>query len=85
MLAVKPGEDLGYTLPQRIRRGGCGEEHQCLVPRPPHLRQEHHPRQERRSRSSPRFKRERLAPGEMEHIALPRVLLDKAPVDEADH
>ena len=30
-------------------RGGCGEEHQCLVPCPPHLRQEHHPRQERRS------------------------------------
>ena len=29
-----------------------------------------------------KFKRERLAPGEMEHIALPRVLLDKAPVDE---
>ena len=29
-----------------------------------------------------RFKRDRLAPGEMEHIALPRVLLDRAPVDE---
>jgi len=29
-----------------------------------------------------RFKRDRLAPGEMEHIALPRVLLDRAPMDE---
>ena len=28
------------------------------------------------------FKRDRLAPGEMEHIALPRVLLDRAPMDE---
>ncbi len=26
-----------------------------------------------------RFKRQRMAPGEMEHIALPRVLLDRAP------
>jgi hypothetical protein len=29
-----------------------------------------------------RFKREHLAPGEMEHIVLPKVLVDKAPVDE---
>ena len=29
-----------------------------------------------------RFKRDRLAPGEMEHIALHKVLLDRAPVDE---
>jgi len=28
------------------------------------------------------FKRDRLAPGEMEHIALPKVLLDRAPMDE---
>ena len=26
-----------------------------------------------------RFRREHLAPGEMEHITLPRALLDKAP------
>ena len=28
------------------------------------------------------FRRDCLAPGEMEHIALPRVLLDRAPMDE---
>ena len=27
------------------------------------------------------YKRERMAPGEMEHIAMPRVLLDKAAGD----
>ena len=27
--------------------GGRGKEHQCFLPRPPHLRQEHHPCQER--------------------------------------
>ena len=81
VLAVKPGKDLGYTLPQRIRVEGvekstnvsfrvrriCGKS-TILV--------------KSGDQVIARFKRERLAPGEMEHIALPRVLLDKAPVDE---
>ena len=72
---------LGYTLPQRIRVEGvekstnvsfrvrriCGKS-TILV--------------KSGDQVIAKFKRERLAPGEMEHIALPRVLLDKAPVDE---
>ena len=81
VLTVKPGKDLGYTLPQRIRVEGvekstnvsfrvrriCGKS-TILV--------------KSGDQVIAKFKRERLAPGEMEHIALPRVLLDKAPVDE---
>ena len=81
VLAVKPGKDLGYTLPQRIRVEGvekstnvsfrvrriCGKS-TILV--------------KSGDQVIAKFKREGLAPGEMEHIALPRVLLDKAPVDE---
>ena len=81
MLNVKPGADLGYTLPQRIRLEGvekstnvsfrvrriCGKS-TILV--------------KSGDTVIARFKRDRLAPGEMEHIALPRVLLDRAPVDE---
>ena len=81
VLSVKPGKDLGYTLPQRIRVEGvekstnvsfrvrriCGKS-TILV--------------KSGDQVIAKFKRERLAPGEMEHIALPRVLLDKTPVDE---
>ena len=81
VLNVKPGADLGYTLPQRIRLEGvekstnvsfrvrriCGKS-TILV--------------KSGDTVIARFKRDRLAPGEMEHIALPRVLLDRAPVDE---
>ena len=81
VLTVKPGADLGYTLPQRIRLEGvekstnvsfrvrriCGKS-TILV--------------KSGDTVIARFKRDRLAPGEMEHIALPRVLLDRAPADE---
>ena len=81
VLTVKPGADLGYTLPQRIRLEGvekstnvsfrvrriCGKS-TILV--------------KSGDAVIARFKRDRLAPGEMEHIALPRVLLDRAPMDE---
>ena len=81
VLTVKPGADLGYTLPQRIRLEGvekstnvsfrvrriCGKS-TILV--------------KSGDTVIARFKRDRLAPGEMEHIALPKVLLDRAPMDE---
>ena len=81
VLTVKPGADLGYTLPQRIRledvekstnvsfrvRRICGKS-TILV--------------KSGDTVIARFKRDRLAPGEMEHIALPRVLLDRAPMNE---
>ena len=81
VLTVKPGADLGYTLPQRIRLEGvekstnvsfrvrriCGKS-TILV--------------KSGDTVIAHFKRDRLAPGEMEHIALPKVLLDRAPMDE---
>ena len=81
VLTVKPGADLGYTLPQRIRLEGvekstnisfrvrriCGRS-TILV--------------KSGDTVIAHFKRDRLAPGEMEHIALPKVLLDRAPMDE---
>ena len=78
LLTVKPGADLGYTLPQRIRLEGVEKSTKRVLPRPPHLRQEHHLVKSGDTVIA-RFKRDRLAPGEMEHIALPKVLLDRAP------
>ena len=77
VLTVKPGADLGYTLPQRIRLEGVGKSTNVSF------------RVRRICGKSTilvksgdtviaRFKRDRLAPGEMEHIALPRLLLDEA-------
>ena len=77
MLTVNNGDGVTYTVPQRIRPSRvdklcelffrvnrvCGDS-EILV----------------RSGETQiaRFRREYLAPGEMEHIALPRALLDKA-------
>ena len=77
VLEVKNGDGVTYTVPQRIRPGlvekSCGlffrvnrvcGDSEILVT----------------SGEAPiaRFSREHLAPGEMEHIVLPRVLLDRA-------
>ena len=77
VLAVKNGDGVCYTVPQRIRPGKvdkacdlffrvnrvCGDSAITVTSG---------------GVSIARFKREHLAPGEMEHIVLPRVLLDKA-------
>jgi len=76
-LTVKNGGGVSYTLPQRIRTGRveklcglffrvnrvCGDS-EILVTSG--------------ERQIAKFSREHLAPGEMEHIDLPRVLLDRA-------
>ena len=77
IIEVKTGEAVSYTVPQRIRPGlveqkcdlsfrvnrVCGPS-QILVTCG--------------DETIARFKREHLAPGEMERITLPRVLLDRA-------
>ena len=77
VLEVKNGDGVTYTVPQHIRPGRvakncdlffrvnriCGDS-QILVQSGDTL--------------IARFPREHLAPGEMEHIVLPRVLLDRA-------
>ena len=77
-LEVKNGDGVTYTVPQHIRPGRVDKlcelffrvnrvckDSEILVT----------------SGDTPiaRFKREHLAPGEMEHITLPKALLDKAP------
>ncbi len=76
-LAVTPGEQVGYTVPQRIRlshvekavevffrvRGVLADQEIQVVSGDETLL---------------RFKRERMAPGEMEKITLPKACLEKA-------
>ncbi len=77
LLEVKNGDGVTYTVPQRIRPDRveklCGlffrvnrvcKDSEILVTSG--------------ETQIARFKREHLAPGEMEHITLPRALLDKA-------
>lgn len=74
---MKNGDGVTYTVPQRIRPGRvekrcdlffrvnriCGDSEIVVTSGDTQIA---------------RFKREHLAPGEMENIALPRVLLDRA-------
>ena len=77
VLQVRNGDGVTYTVPQRIRPDGvekrcdlffrvnriCGDSEILVTSGDTQIA---------------RFKREHLAPGEMENITLPRVLLDKA-------
>ena len=77
MLAVGPGNGGGYPGPQRVRPadGDKGVEISFRV------RQNYGPSQVTiicGEKQLARFKRQRMAPGEMEHITLPGVLLAKA-------
>ena len=76
-LPVVNGDGVSYTVPQRIRRADvekactlffrvnrvCGDSEILVTSN---------------GKQIAKFKREHLAPGEMEQITLPRVLLDKA-------
>jgi hypothetical protein len=76
-LPVVNGDGVSYTVPQRIRRAEveksctlffrvnrvCGDSEILVTSGDTQIA---------------KFKREHLAPGEMEQITLPRVLLDKA-------
>ena len=77
LLQLKNGDGVTYTVPQRVRREQvdrmcevffrvnrvCGDSEIVVTSGETQIA---------------RFKREHLAPGEMEHISLPRALLDKA-------
>ena len=77
VLTVRGGDGVSYTVPQRIRSAGveraaelffrvnrvCGGSEVLVTSGESQIA---------------RFPREHLAPGEMEHIILPRVLLDRA-------
>ena len=77
LLQLKNGDGVTYTVPQRLRREQvdrmcevffrvnrvCGDSEIVVTSGDAQIA---------------RFKREHLAPGEMEHISLPRALLDRA-------
>lgn len=76
-LDLIPGNGVGYTVPQRVRPADVDRSVNISF----RVRQNYGPSQITVTcggRQLARFKRQRMAPGEMEHFALPKVLLEKA-------
>ena len=77
VLPLAAGEGIGYTVPQHIRLDGVQKSVSVSI----RVRRNYGP-STITVRCGPNkiaaFKRERLAPGEMEHITLPKALLQKA-------
>ena len=72
-----PGNGVGYTVPQRVRPADVDKGVEISF----RVRQNYGPSQITITcgeKQLARFKRQRMAPGEMEHITLPGVLLAKA-------
>ena len=77
VLDLVPGNGVGYTVPQRVRPADVDRSVNISF----RVRQNYGPSQITVTcggRQLARFKHQRMAPGEMEHIALPKVLLEKA-------
>lgn len=80
-IALSNGNGVGYTVPQKIRKGADGAEiffrvrqifgNSAIVVK------------DENGNLIAKFKREHLAPGEMEKISIPKVLLDKIATDSA--
>lgn len=80
-IALSNGNGVGYTVPQKIRKGADGAEiffrvrqifgNSAIVVK------------DENESLIAKFKREHLAPGEMEKISIPKVLLDKITTDSA--
>lgn len=80
-IALSNGNGVGYTVPQKIRKGADGAEiffrvrqifgNSAIVVK------------DENDNLISKFKREHLAPGEMEKISIPKVLLDKIATDSA--
>lgn len=78
-IALSNGNGVGYTVPQKIRKGADGAEiffrvrqifgNSAIVVK------------DENDNLIAKFKREHLAPGEMEKISIPKVLLDKIATD----
>ena len=76
-LSVVNGDGVSYTVPQRIRRADV-EKSCTLFFRVNRVCKDSEILVTSGEEQIARFKREHLAPGEMEQIMLPRILLDKA-------
>ena len=80
-IALSNGNGVGYTVPQKIRKGADGAEiffrvrqifgNSAIVVK------------DENDNLIAKFKREHLEPGEMEKISIPKVLLDKIATDSA--
>ncbi len=75
-ITIGAGEGLGYTLPQKIRPAGAGKSVDVFF----RAKREYgpcHVAVQSGGQTVARYKRPRLAPGEMERLTLPRKILDK--------
>lgn len=77
---LETGADIGYTVPQYIRLNGV-EKSVNVSFRVRRIFAQSKIVVKSGDTVIAQFKRERMAPGEMERIALPRVLLERAPLD----
>ncbi|WP_367924794.1 NAD(P)/FAD-dependent oxidoreductase, partial [uncultured Ruthenibacterium sp.] len=80
VLLLQTGEGVRYTVPQKLRLGGVEKNAQVYF----RVTQSYGASMVQVKSGTEvlaQFRRERMAPGEMERIALPRVLLDKADPD----
>lgn len=80
-ISLSNGNGVGYTVPQKIRKGADGAEiffrvRQIFGNSQITVKDEN-------GNLIAKFKREHLAPGEMEKINIPKVLLDKITTDSA--
>ena len=80
VLTLETGTDVSYTVPQYIRVEGV-EKTVNVSFRVRRILHESKIVVKSGDTVVAQFKREHMAPGEMERIALPRVLLDRAPLD----
>jgi len=77
-LSVIPGEGVGYTVPQKIRTENIDKSVQVFF-RVRRMYKQSEIIVERDGRQLCAYKREHMAPGEMESIALPAVFLKQEP------
>ncbi len=74
---VRPGNGVGYTIPQKIRRDNVAKSVKVFF-RTRSIFKNAVIRVMSADSEIAKFKREHMAPGEMENITLPKVLLEKA-------
>ena len=77
-LKLEPGFDVGYTVPQHVHKGAGDVE---IFFRVRSVRRNTAIRVRDGQTQIARFRREHMAPGEMETVKLPRVLLDRVQGD----
>lgn len=80
VLELQPGSGVGYTVPQRVRLNHV-EKTVTVSFRARRIFGKSSIVVRSGDAVTARYPRERVTPGEMEHISLPRVLLEKSPQD----